>query len=694
MLGHFPLIQNRLVLNHPAIASGGLLDRERERIQLLDHLAGPARLVTVTGPPGVGRTRLASAVAADLGERSPARRLELGHEGGGWELQAVETELGDRPTLLLVDDINFVPDAVAMLTQLFTANPQVKVLATSRFALGMEGETALALGPLSSVAARALFDRRVRAVEPTDAPATEHDRMVAELCVRVQGLPLAVELLAAQSDHLTPAQILDRLPVPVALEMVLDAALDFVYGRLADDRRALLRRLAVFPATFSVQAASKVTGSRGGITGRLADLVAHDLLLVDGDDDGHGRRYRVPAPIHDYLRQRLDESGEGARIRERHARHYVGLASAAELRLTRPEQPSWVRRLEAQRADGRAALAWCREHDPEAGLRMALALREFWDIRGRYAEGRSWLEDLVVRSPESAPGLAAAMAAAGGFAHRLGDREGARRMFERSLATGRANGDPSAVAYSLQRLGFLALLRDARMEARALLEESLARYRDLGDLRQVGITLSLLGNTFRLGGEQQAARRLFEQAVDVLRRAGAQRNLALTLANLANLARMQGAYRDARVALEESLEVFQAIGDRRRIAWTLANLANLARTAGEPDEGWRRFRESLTILREIRYRPDVCFCLSFAGILAVEQGDTAEGVRLMAAGDRLRDDLSNPLDLDEQADLDSAAGMARERLGQLEFDKAWREGRSLSMDAAVAAALDRAAAAR
>jgi predicted ATPase len=658
-----------------------LLGRDGERSRLLALETGGARLVTITGAPGAGRTSLALAVAEAGAGRALVVELAQAGVPAAQVLRPIEGELASGEVLLVLDDADADADVASLVRPLLASHQRLTVLATARAPLGLEGEVEMVLPPLDSAAATELFARTAGTGVADGADA-------AELCAGLRGLPAAIELVAAGSAGRPPSELLAALPPARDAEAALEMALDWSLAALDEATRSLPRRLSILLTAFTAQAAAPVALQPDVLEERLEGLFRRRLL--DRPAGGKGA-YRVPVALRAPLLRRLEESGEADACRERHARWFLALGSRAESALTGPEQAAWVERLEAAQPDLRAALAWCRDHDPEAGLALALGLRELWDIRGRYAEGRAWLEQVTARAGAASPARPRALGAAAALALREGDREGARSLFRQSLAASRETGDRAGAAYALQRLGFMALLRDDGDEARASLEESLAAYRGLGDRRQTAVTLSLLGNTFRLRGDQHRAEELFTEALSIFREVGARRNEALTLANLANLARIRGDHGGAQSTLEESLAGFREIGDRRSVAWTLANLGNLARVAGDRPGAWRSFRESLAILREIRYRPDICFCLTFAGVLAVEDGRAAAGAELMAAGQALRDELSNPLDVDERADLEAAVAAARAALGEAGFAEAWARGASLGVDAGVRSALDLAA---
>ncbi|HET8631226.1 MAG TPA: helix-turn-helix domain-containing protein, partial [Thermomicrobiales bacterium] len=491
---------------NPPFPMTSFVGRERE-LEALRPLLFTARLLTLTGPGGVGKTRLAVRLAArvaddfldgvafvslaelrdaDLVLPTTARAFGVlpdRREPG----EALAELLHSRRLLLVLDNCEQVAAAAPALGALLAACPRLTILATSRAPLRLAAEQEFPVPPLAvppddaptpqalvAVEAAALFVARARAVRPDFAVTAENAAAVAALCRRLDGLPLALELAAVRTRILSPAALLDRLKTRLDLlafgpadaparQRTLRATLGWSHDLLRPDERALFRLLGVFVGGFTAAAAEAVGATPGddgaGVLDRLSALVAHGLVHRD-DADGEDGRFGMLETIREYARGHLEASGEGAAAARAHARHFLALAERAHAERAGPRMAAWLDRLDRDHDNLRAALAWCEAAgEAELGLRLAAALFRFWSTRGPLAEGRAWLDRLLAAAPAagaSGPATAVratALLAAGVLAYNQGDLPAARALADASLALRRPLGDAGAIAEALNFAG-------------------------------------------------------------------------------------------------------------------------------------------------------------------------------------------------------------------------------------------------
>jgi len=650
------------------------IGREADLLEL-GRLARRSRLVTITGAAGLGKTRLAIELAGRLAGQEVAAALGVGERPGEPVAATLAAHIGGRRLLLVVDNCEHLVDDCARLAEaLLRGCPGLRILATGRRQLRVTGELVWRIGPLSlpdrapaglaaigaSEAVR-LFDARARLVDPGFALDAANAAVVGLLCRRLDGIPLAIELAAARSRSLSPRELLARLEdrfrllraggrAAVPRHRTLRAALDWDHQLLEEPERRLFRRLAVFRGGFDVEAAEAVGAgddlAAEEVLGLVLGLVEKSLLAPDL---GHGgpTRYRLLETVREYAAQRLRESGDQAPAERRHAVHHAGLAARGERGERGPEHLAWLARLETDHDNLRAALAWCRRHDPELGLRMASSLTWFWVTRGHFSEGRRWLDDALAAAPDEAAAGAAGLLALARLSFWQGDYETARAACERSLERSAARGDAADRGWALVLLGSIEAYRGNLASSRRLLEEVLASDPEL-DLRMEALVA--LGEVLLQDGELGAARVHLAEVRALARGPQAPRGRAALFLGLA--AFFDGAQAGAVRYLAESLQVFRELGNRYAAAASLDALAAVAVAAGDP-------------LRALR--------LSGA----------AAGLR-EATGARL---APRWRDLVETAVIEPARRSVGRALGQERADAAWAEAAELTLDQAVEAAL-------
>jgi predicted ATPase/class 3 adenylate cyclase/Tfp pilus assembly protein PilF len=648
--------------------------RVAELADLRRLLAG-SRLLTLTGSGGCGKTRLALQVAADALERFPdgvwlvelaavaepalvpqsvAQVLGLKEEPGTPIERALAAHLRDKRLLLVIDNCEHLLDACARLVDtLLKQCPDVRILASSREALGIGGEQAYRVPSLSlpdprqrhtavSVVAfeavqlfvdRALLARADFAVDDRNAGA------IASICSRLDGIPLALELAAARVRSLSAEAIDGKLNERFRLltggsrtalprQQTLRSLIDWSYDLLNEPARRLLQRLSVFAGGWTLEAAERVCAGDGLDGDAILDLVISlaEKSLAAADTGDGAPRYRMLETVRQYARERLHEAGDGEPLRRRHRDYFLELAEDANARLSGPEQAAWLRRLEVEHENLRAALEWSAvDDDPAPGFRLCAAMQRFWSTRGHLNEGREWCARCLDRAGAGAPTheRAQALAGAGALAMEQGEYATARALLEAGLSIMRTLGDRRGTASSLASLGGIAREQGDYERARALYEESLAIRRESGDRSGIATSLNSLGLVARELGDYAAAKRLYEESLAIDRELGDRRSIAVSLNNLGLMACDLDEIATARVLLEESLAIRRELGDRRGIASSLNNLGDVAREQGDCATAARLLDESLSIRRELGDQRGIAISLCALGHVAFDLGDHA-----------------------------------------------------------------------
>jgi len=542
------------------------------------------RLVTLLGPGGVGKTRLAIELAHRLaGEfRDGARFVPLAAID---TRERLEQELAvDDPgaeLLLVLDNFEQLVDAAPVVAELLARARGVTALVTSQAALRVTGELEVPLAPLAVEAAVELFVRRARALDPAD-------EAIAEICARLDGLPLAIELAAARTRLLSPAAILERLGRRLDLltggprdaparQRTLRAAIEWSHDLLEPPERAVFAQLAVFAGGWSVEAAEAVAGD---VLDELESLVDRSLVVRSGD------RFGMLETVHEFARERLRDSDEAEAIAARHAAWALALAEAAESGVDGADQAAWLHRLDAERENLRAAAEWAAgAGDAETAQRLSGSLWRFWLSRGAVSEGRRLLDVAQAAGPASAAAGARALNAAGVLAGAAGDHDAAREAFTRSLAYAREAGDRARVARVVTNLGVLDVFASDYASAQVRYEEAAAIWRDLGDARGLSLVTQNLAIVHEGRGDLDRAAALLEESIGLARKAASPAHIASTLHVLGSLLARRGDAASAAPLVRESLELSHAAGEGVMTVECVETLAGVAARGGDAVTG-------------------------------------------------------------------------------------------------------------
>jgi non-specific serine/threonine protein kinase len=706
--------------------------RERELAEI-ERLLMTGRLVTLTGPGGCGKTRLALEVATRLKERfadgtafvslasledaglvagTIARALDVRESPTEpcWEL--VADAVGSRELLLVVDNLEHLLDTAWQFAAWLMSCPRLTMLATSRERLRLQGEQVYSVPPLSlppqglptqgqptrssrpsepvattDVAAASseavrLFVERARAIEPRFALTDQTAPAAAEICRRLDGLPLAIELAAARAHLLPPAAMLTRLTGTAqtsSLELLRGGARDlplrqqtlrrtiaWSYDLLASDEQALLRRLAVFSGSFTLEQAEAICGGVVRNESRVASTTSPDSLLttpyslldmvasllernllrpVQGVADEP--RFTMLTTIRAFALEQLEAHGEATEVRRCHAAYYLALAEEAAPHLHERHQASWLDRLDREHDNLRAAMAWSAECDPRAALRLGGALWRFWQVRGHVREGRAWIEHVVETE---------------------------------AIPPGAAHGPEHASA--LYAAAFLAFIAGEYRRAAEHHRAALAIRRQLGDLDAIAESLNCLGLLLRCVGDYEAAEGLFDEALAVSRRLGNRTREANILNNLARSAYYHGDHLAARALHEQGLAIAREAGDAWVVAICLGDLGDVQQAGGDADSARTLYEDSLAAWRALGDLRGVAQCLEgFAGLTVEAHPDRA--VCLFAAAATAREQIGEPCSRVRRNLLSRVLARARAALGSARYAEAWQAGQAMSLDQAI-----------
>ena len=728
-----------------------LIGRDEDLAETRQRLKDGRRLVTLTGPPGVGKTSLALNVGhAVSGQyRYGVRLVNLAPvEDPALVAVAIADALGvrrsveqpaleqvirfirERRLLLILDNFEQVVDAAPIVAELLTSCPLLAVLVTSRVPLSIRWETELAIGPLplpdpalgsdpaelTEVPAVALFVQWAQAVRPDFRLTEENAAIVAETCTLLDGLPLAIELAAARvrtlslgvlrasladtdgdspgQTRLTPLELLvDGSRDLPARQQSLRNAIAWSYDLLAPAERRLLRQLAIFVGGCTTDAALRVCKATWET---IAVLVEHNLIRyerpasTDPDEIEPEPRIRLLETIRQFGVEQLADQGERDAVRQRHAAYFLGLAERAEPELVGHGQLEWLDRLAQDQANLEAATQWAVEQaDPRIVLRLGAALRRFWWSRGDNHETRLRIATILIVARAGPPTIerARALQGAGTLAHMLGNYAVARLLLEEGRRVGEAIGDRFAVAAILFDLGHLAYVQGDYLTARQQLEASLAIFRELDGPPEMAATLVSLGYLATVEGADPEARARFEESLAVARAHDDQRGVADAMHGLGRSYHVEGALDLERQHYEQSLQLFQMLGDRHSAGMALGDLGSVAAMGGDVSGARRLYRAALDTSRVAGNRRRLAYTVAAVAGLAAAH-DPERALRLDTAATLALEAIGARQAPFFERLWASDLDRARAALGEARAAESQAGGRSLTLDEAIDEALD------
>ena len=753
-----------------------LIGRDREVAALCALLRqSEVRLLTIVGTGGIGKTRLGLQVAtnlldtfsdgvclvllatirdADLVASSLAQRLGVKEVGTEPLLGLLKVHLRDKQLLLVLDNFEQVVAAAPLLTDLLEACPCLKILITSRESLHVRGEQELPLAPLAlpdlkqlpsieavaQYGAVALFLQRAQAVKPDFQLTGANARGVAEMCARLDGLPLALELAAARLKHLSLPALLARLehrlemltqgPRDVhARQQTLRNTIQWSYDLLREQEQRLFRRLALFVGGCTLEAIEALSTALDGESGQVLDGIASLIdksLLRHSEQEAREPRFLMLETIREYGLEALSSHGEMTTARQAHASYYLALAEAAARGYTSAQFAEWLERLGQEHDNLRAALEW--SLDPAQGVnllemayRLGGALTEFWWVRGFYSEARAFLELVLARSEGIPLSLRAkTLAAAASFADEQGDVDRAGTLWQESLALYRNLGDIRGIASSLRGLGGIAMSAGDHIAGRSLLEESLSLTKEAGDLEATAWSLLSLADKASSEDYQRGCS-LAEESLAIFRQLEHKRGIAACLNKLALILcfRAQWDHPNVHRWLDESLAICTELGDKEGMAWNGWVRGWVAFKQGDTQRAHDLIEKVVVLIRELEMPWHLCWALAFLGRVKAQQGDFAGAhalleeslaeartlddlvqamclerlavvvasqgehtwtARLLSVAASLREHCGIPAWPIERTDYEPAMAAARTNLGEQATALAWDEGRSMTFE--------------
>jgi predicted ATPase/DNA-binding CsgD family transcriptional regulator len=689
--------------NNLPVQLSSFVGREKELAEVKQLLENN-RLLTLTGSGGCGKTRLALAVAAELVEgfedgvwmvelapladpslvpQAVASTVGVREQPGRSLTEALSDYLEAKKVLLVLDNCEHLVEACADLAEaLLQSCPELRVLTTSREALGIAGEVAWlvpslglpdlrrlpAVENLARYESAHLFVERATAVKPTFTLTEQNAPALAQVCYRLDGIPLAIELAAARAKVLSVEQISERLDdcfvllsaggrTAVPRHRTLLATMDWSHELLPQKERELFRRLSVFAGGFILDAAESICAAEDFERDEVLDLLSHlvdkSLVLV-AEQDGEAR-YRLLETVRQYGWEKLEGSGEAQQVRERHAGYYLALAEEAESELKGERQVAWLERLEREHDNLRAAIAWLLGRgESEKVARLGWALWLFWGIRGYFAEGRRSMEQaLWAEGSMPASARAKALYVEGMMANYQGDHRSAEPLVGESIGLFRELDDRLGIAYALSNAGFAALGQ----------------------------------------GQHQRAITLTEEAVDLFLEEDEKWGAAIELSFLAVAWRDQGDHERAKLLAERGLALSREVGERQTITASLYTLATLAQAERDHERAKKLFEEGLKLSAELGNEADVAHCLEGLASIAGAEGRIVRAARLWGAEEALLEKIEAAVYtyVPDRSLHRSRVAAAQALLGEEAWDAAWAEGRTMSLEHTIEYALDHSA---
>ncbi|HEX4488260.1 MAG TPA: tetratricopeptide repeat protein [Terriglobales bacterium] len=720
----------------------GFVGREKEVTAAQNLLSQQSvRMLTITGPGGIGKTRLAVRVASDLTESFRGgvyfvplsalsdsamiasvivQTMGIREAGGQSPQQALNEHLqnASQASLLILDNFEQLIEAAPMVAEMLAAGPNLKVLVTSRAALHVYGEHEFPVPPLdlpdprikstlenlSQFPAVALFLQRAVAAKPDFVLTAENASAVSEICARLDGLPLAIELAAARVKVLSPASMLLRLKSRLQLltggsrdlpqrQQTLRAAMDWSFDLLSAPEQKLFRRLAVFAGGCDLEGVEAVCDPRGDLELDLLEGMASLIdksLVQKAALASNDSRFVMLQTIHEYAWEKLEASGEAAATMRAHAAYCLVLAEEGSADQSAAQVAEWLERIAVEHDNMRAALEWMTgKGNADWGLRLGSALFRFWEMREYFAEGEDSLDKLLKLEGAASPTKARARAlfASGVLAGEYGNYPRAKSHISESLEISRALHDKQGVAVSLNAQAVQARERGFMEEALSLFENCLELWRELGDSTAIARALSNLANVVNQLGDYTRARSLYAECLSIFRELGDRTGVAWSLNYQGDVARDQGDSAAAQTLYQQALAMFRELDDRWGVAGTLADLGNLASAQRKHTTAHSLYGESIRIFQELQHKRGVARLLECFACSAAEQFQAERSLRLAGTAAALRHNIGSPLSPSEGARIEAALDPPRHALSDTAGSAAWLQGWAMPIESAVEDAL-------